>query len=270
MGRELTWLDGARPSMHAETHDRPAPRHGVVHRRARRPLLLGLVWWGMWAGSAGLWQAYGPRLLLNLTPSMACGVYRVGPVTSLSTLTHGRLVAFPPPDAVAVRAVRRGYLAPQTPLLKPVAALPGETVCVHDDGVVIQGQWVAPVAAVDTRGRPLPRWRGCLTLRPNEVFPLSLAPRSFDGRYFGPVALGSLLGQAQPLWTWGVEEVSPGRGERGQDKGTPYTATLPKPNQALGTRHGDFLPSDTLTAPWFPRLTPRHPVVAGEERGHGD
>ncbi|MGE3537377.1 MAG: S26 family signal peptidase [Candidatus Tectimicrobiota bacterium] len=214
-----------------------------------------------------MWHTSGPALVLNLTPSLPRGIYYL---TSLTTLSPGLLVAFPPPVAVASLAIQRGYLAPHTPLLKPLAALPGATVCVHDDGVRIQGLWVAPVAAADTRNRPLPRWRGCVLLGPAEVFPLSFAPHSFDGRYFGPVDLESLLGQAQPLWTWGVEEVSSGRGERGQDKDEPGGATLPKKNQALGTRQAAILPAERLTALFLQSLAPRHHAVPGEGRGHAD
>ncbi|MGE3538620.1 MAG: S26 family signal peptidase [Candidatus Tectimicrobiota bacterium] len=208
---------------------------------------------------------FGPSLLLNCSPSVPRGLYVLTP---LMTPTRGMLVVFPPPPAVAALLVRRGYLPPHTPLLKPVAALPGETVCVHDDGVVIQGQWVAPVAAVDTLGRPLPRWRGCVTLGADEVFPLSLAPRSLDGRYVGPVAVASLLGQAVPVWTWGMGAVRSDGGERGQDKGTPGQATLPKKNQGLGTRQAKIFPADRLQILFFPSLVPRHNAVAGEERGH--
>ena len=148
-----------------------------------------------------LWHAYGPRLLLNLTGSLPRGVYILTPPT---TLTPGMLVVFPPPASMAALLVTRGYLAPQTPLLKPVAAVAGDTVCVQDEGVFLEDHLVAPVATVDHLGRPLPRWRGCVTLADGEVFPLSLwHPQSFDGRYFGPVPVQHLWGEAVPLLTWG-------------------------------------------------------------------
>ena len=246
------------------------PRCVVRPWRRLRPLLLGLAWCGGCAASACFWQACGPRLLLNLTASVPRGVYVLTPLTPLAPLTHGMLVAFPPPASIAAVAVRRGYLAPQIPLLKPLAALPGETVCVHDHGVFIQGYFVAPIALADTRGRPLPRWRGCVTLGPAEVFPLSPAPRSFDGRYSGPVAIASLLGRVVPVLTWGGWKAADNSGERGQDKDQPGEATLPKQNQGLGIRQAAFLPADRLTALLLQSFAPRHPVVAGEEPGHAD
>jgi conjugative transfer signal peptidase TraF len=168
--------------------------------RALRPLLLGLAWCGLWAGSAALWRIAGPRLLLNLTPSVPRGLYLVTPCP---TVTRGMLVVVPPPAAVAALLVARGYLGARTPLLKPVAAVAGDRVCVDEESVVIQGVWRAPVATRDRRGRPLPRWRGCVTLGVDEVFLLSTwQAHSFDSRYFGPVGMRQLLGVAAPVVLW--------------------------------------------------------------------
>src|SRR5216684_4379252 len=121
MACDLTLLDGAVPTVLQGTGSPLEPGQRVGHARALRPLLL------------------------NVSASVPRGLYVLIPLT---TVTRGMLVVFPPPPAVAALLVRRGYLAPHTPLLKPVAALPGETVCVQDNGVVIQGVFVAPVASV--------------------------------------------------------------------------------------------------------------------------
>jgi len=251
---------------HTTRHPLAAGRRAVawVHRllprsRVRRPLVLGLAWCGLWAGSAALWHAFGPPLLLNLTTSVPRGLYVLTPPAPPA---RGMLVAFPPPAAVAALVVTRGYLAPRTPLLKPVAALPGETVCVQNDGVFIEGDFVAPVTSVDALGRPLPRWRGCVTLGVGEVFPLSTwTPRSFDGRYFGPVPVASLLGRVTPVWTWEVWKMRRGEGERGQDKGCAYNATLPLQNQPLPTRTpGWCTPHPALSFPLQGFATRTHAV----------
>src|SRR5712691_10545028 len=149
----LTWEQTAmRPEMLP-----PAPRGMRLQPRALRPLLLGLAWCGLWAGSTALWRTSGPPLLMNLTPSVPRGLYRVTPCTAV---TRGMLVVVPPPTSVAALLVARGYLAPQTPLLKPVAALAGDQVCVDANGVRINGTWMAPVDTVDMSGRPLPSWHG--------------------------------------------------------------------------------------------------------------
>lgn len=274
MPRDLIPLSSIVP-MTMRAADRPleAGRHAMASMTclrlspsALRSLLLGLAWCVLWAGSAALWHAAAPLLLLNLTSSVPRGLYVLTPST---TLTRGMLVVFPPPVAVASLLVTRGYLAPQTPLLKPVAALPGETVCVQDDGVFIQGVFVAPVSPVDHLGRPLPRWRGCVTLGAGEVFLLSTwHPRSFDGRYFGPVAVASLLGRATPVWTWGVGEEGNESGENGQDKDQPGSTPFPSHNQILATRQSKNVPTDRIVASFFQPFVTRNYAVPGREASH--
>ena len=173
----------------------------VSQRRLRGfPLLLALLWVTLCMGGPTLWHAVGPTLLLNYTASLPLGVYVVVPPQHL---TRGMLIVFPPPVAVASLIIERGWLPPQTPLLKPLAALPGDEVCVQDTGLFINQAYAGPVATVDRLERPLPQWRGCVVLHPEEVFPASLhSPFSFDGRYFGPVAVSTIQGVAQPLWTF--------------------------------------------------------------------
>ena len=71
-------------------------------------------------------------------------------------------------------------------LLKRVAALGGEAVCAERGRLNTPRRSVA-VQAKDRRGAALPVWRGCRTLRPDELLVLGDTPTSFDGRYFGPV-----------------------------------------------------------------------------------
>lgn len=154
---------------------------------------------GCAAGLRG--RVASPALLLNTTASLPLGLYRVRSPTP--PLTYGMLVVFPAPPSVAGLIVARGWLPPQIPLLKPLAALPGDSVCVTADGLTINHRRVGSVAAVDSQGRPLPRWQGCRVLTPDEVFPASLDQRrSFDGRYFGPILIATIHHIAEPVWTF--------------------------------------------------------------------
>ena len=168
------------------------------HRRVR-PLLCGLAWGSIACSGLGLAQAAGLHVLLNLTPSLPRGLYLVRP---LGTLTPGTLVVLQPETALQPLLGDRHYLPPGLPLLKPVAAVAGDTVCVEED-VRVNGQVLTTViAATDTQGRPLPQWRGCRVLE-DEVFLLSTwHPRSLDSRYYGPVHASRLQGRAIPVWTW--------------------------------------------------------------------
>jgi type IV secretory pathway protease TraF len=96
----------------------------------------------------------------------------------------------------------RGYLPKGALLIKRVAALPGQNVCRTDLTISVDGSVVAKANARDHAGRDLPRWSGCFTLRPGDVFLLNWDhPASLDGRYFGALPVDAIVGHAQPIWT---------------------------------------------------------------------
>ena len=130
---------------------------------------------------------------LNLSPSVPRGVYRLAAVSP--PLARGMLVVLPVPAAV------RPWHSRWEPLLKPVAAVGGDVVCIWDEGLWVEGQWYGPIYQA-AGGAPLPRLRGCLRLQPGDVFLASQAPRSLDGRYFGPTPVAALTARAIPLMTW--------------------------------------------------------------------
>ena len=155
------------------------------------------------------WMAFGlvvlflagrrtPLLVWNATASAPIGLYLSVPIRHLA---RGDLVlAMPLPD-VARFAASRGYLPLGVPLVKRIAALPGDVVCSVHGVIAINGRFVASALLSDGRGRPLPHWRGCLILMPGQVFLLMSGVRnSFDGRYFGPIPRQAIPGQLVPLW----------------------------------------------------------------------
>jgi type IV secretory pathway protease TraF len=153
-------------------HSRRPPRM-VFPTRCLRPLRLGRAWCGCCADSALLWHTCGSPLFLTYTASVPPGVYAMTPA---ATVTRGMLGVFPLSATVAALVVTRGGVAPHKPLLKLVAALPSETVCVQVDGGFIQGDCVPLVAPGGYRDSSLLRWCGCVTLRTDEVFPLRKCP----------------------------------------------------------------------------------------------
>jgi type IV secretory pathway protease TraF len=87
------------------------------------------------------------------------------------------------------------------PMLKPVAAVAPQRVCVIGNIGRFDGVPVATVLRTDGRRRPLHAWSQCRRLRPGELFLLSITnPASFDSRYFGPVKASTILGVAHPVW----------------------------------------------------------------------
>ncbi len=172
----------------------------------RRRILLFL------AGAAVVMSALAAAALaggyrLNLTPSEPLGLWRIEELHR--SVVIGDLVFLcPPTTAVFAEAWRRGYLRRGlcvggfAPLIKTVAALPGQKVEITDH-VLIDGRSVAAssVRARDGEGRALSPDPGGV-IPPHHLFLHSSFASSYDSRYFGPVPDSSLLGLARPVFTF--------------------------------------------------------------------
>ena len=147
------------------------------------------------AASAAAWR---PMVIWNATPSVPVGLYRLHPV---GVLRVGDLVVAPPPPAFAEFFADRGYLPVGVPLIKPVAALGGTTVCREKDLIIVGGVATALALERDYRGAALPVWQGCIRLSVDQIFLLATARiDSLDGRYFGPTPRTAIVGRATRLW----------------------------------------------------------------------
>lgn len=135
-------------------------------------------------------------LRLNVTASVPRGLYRLVRVPPV--VDRGMLVTLPVPRSV------EPWHSRWLPLLKPVAAVAGDMVCVKDHLL-----WVAEVgyglAHVEVPGPPLP-WaveeESCLIVEEGTVFLAAPTGRSMDSRYFGAVPLSTVTAVAHPLLTW--------------------------------------------------------------------
>ena len=137
-------------------------------------------------------------LLWNASASVPIGLYAVHPVGSLRV---GQLLIVRPPTPLARFLAARRYLPIGVPLIKHVAALPGQAVCRRGRVITVDGTIEAEALNRDTRGRALPVWQGCQKIAPHEVFLLNIGvPDSLDGRYFGPLPDATIIGRATPLW----------------------------------------------------------------------
>jgi type IV secretory pathway protease TraF len=148
----------------------------------------------------------GPALVWNATASTPIGLYALQPTAGLHAM---ELVAIEPPKPIAAFLANGGFLPEGGLLLKHVLALAGQTVCRFDHRITIDGIDAGEAKDRDHLNRPLPVWTGCRTIRADEVFVLNPSVLdSLDGRYFGPLPVTSIIGQAMPLWT---DEASDGR-----------------------------------------------------------
>lgn len=171
---------------------------------------LVLILWGIAAGTGLLVVAARERgFLWVATASVPRGLWRATP----GRLDHGAVVVLCPPNERRFQAAREAGYVPGgwcpgnlPPFVKPVAALPGDTVELSAEGVRVNG---GPILA---NSRPLPSTNGTAALRPmpagrytvgaDEVWLVSeYHPRSWDSRYYGPVPIRNVTAVAQPVWT---------------------------------------------------------------------
>jgi conjugative transfer signal peptidase TraF len=139
-----------------------------------------------------------PKLIWNASASVPIGLYAVHPAGALRT---GELLVVTPPEPLATFLNARRYLPKGIPLLKHIAALPGQTVCRTGDSISIDGTVVGAALDRDHLGRSLPVWQGCRVIVPGEVFLMNRqSVASLDGRYFGPLPTTTIVGRADPIW----------------------------------------------------------------------
>jgi conjugative transfer signal peptidase TraF len=139
-----------------------------------------------------------PHVVWNASASVPIGLYRVLP----QPVTRGDIAVIRLPPALAAFAAGRAYLADRAYLLKPIVAVAGDRVCRIGIRVTVNGGAVARAQKFDGGGRAMPRWQGCRKLRAGQSFVLAARPDSFDGRYFGPLMFDTIVGRAEPLWTF--------------------------------------------------------------------
>ena len=154
---------------------------------------------------AAVGYAFGLRV--NLSPSMAPGVYRVtdGPIVRGTTV----IVCLPP--ALSAFARSRDFISAgscpdgNAPIGKTIAGTAGDTVEVTLDGLRVNGRTLPNTRQLsrDHRGRELPHVRrGRYVVAADEVWlASSYSERSFDSRYFGAVPTASIVSRVRPVIT---------------------------------------------------------------------
>lgn len=140
----------------------------------------------------------------------------------LRALHPGVLVGFRPPKVADALAVSRGYSYEYEVIVKPIRAVAGDSITADTSGITIyhfsrfgvgptpNNRLVPPtvspqsnsrILAKDSRGRSMPVHRYPYRIGPDSVLVLSAYhPRSFDGRYYGPISMDDVQGIATALW----------------------------------------------------------------------
>lgn len=148
--------------------------------------------------------AHALGLYLNTSPSYPVGVYRV----SGTDYKQGDLVAFCVGDRYVNYLVSKGSIVRQgacrgthPPLIKKVYATQGDEVLfsqlVSVNGKTIPNSEVSTV--IGQALKPIPS--GLYVLQDNEYLLISdYNKKSFDSRYFGPVAQSNIRHRVAPVW----------------------------------------------------------------------
>ena len=150
------------------------------------------------------WNPPDIRFIWNASASVPVGLYRIVPldVSESDQLDVTDLAVVLPPDNLADFLDQRGYLPKGVPLLKRVLALGGTEVCRVADAIIAYDMSYGRALERDSQDRLLPVWQGCRTLTNGEAFFMNWdSPDSFDGRYFGPLPITTVIGRAIPIWT---------------------------------------------------------------------
>jgi conjugative transfer signal peptidase TraF len=164
--------------------------------RLRRWTLYWLI--AFWAFVIQLVFPPAPRLVWNASASAPIGLYWVRPGAAIA---RGDMVIARTPVAVRHLAAVRHYIPENVPLVKRVAAIAGDRVCAIGSVLSVNGNRVASRLLRDGQGRPMPWWRGCRSLGPDDYLLLmEETPASFDGRYFGITGRADIVGKAHLIW----------------------------------------------------------------------
>lgn len=183
------------PAMNPSPCSSPAPR-----RRGSTAIVLTGV------GVLSVLAVAGACLRYPTTDSAPPGLY----LLTYDEPVRGSWAVACLPQSVAGLGRQRGYLGPgrcpggSSPVLKLVAALPGDRVLVTDTGLTVNDTPLPDTARRphDSQDRPVPTIpTGLYRVAPGEVWLYSdHSPASWDSRYYGPIPLAGVRSHACRLW----------------------------------------------------------------------
>jgi conjugative transfer signal peptidase TraF len=182
----------------------PDIRSISLSRYSRAYFFFGLISFGVALAVA----ASSSGLRFNLTSSLPIGLYRV--TNDSPTLERGAIVLYCLSSTLAGFAHDRGYVprggqcpGGLAPIGKMVAALPGDTVVITDDGITVNGtlQLRSRALEFDRSGKLLPRLgQGSYLIHPGHIWLLAPSARSFDSRYLGELSAANVIARVRPFW----------------------------------------------------------------------
>lgn len=111
----------------------------------------------------------------------------------VANLRRGELVQFTAPEDIGRKKGGKQFI-------KFVAGMPGDRLEVKNDTVYVNGQYWGGVWGLAELVKPERYFDRNVVVPPGKVLMLSVARKSFDGRYWGFVDQERLVGRATPLF----------------------------------------------------------------------
>lgn len=166
----------------------------MVHLRSFRPLFFTGLVVGFIAAVCSVFAQ--PLIIYNATDSLPHGFYRV---IKQQTYKRGDLIVFPVPEQVRSLVFKRGWLKPDSYLIKPVAAINGDNVWITCGQVFVNGKSFGAIKKKDRQGLPLPSLAFKDKLSAGKIAVFQRSDDSFDSRYFGTIDARQIIGRAVPI-----------------------------------------------------------------------
>ena len=142
----------------------------------------------------------------NSSPSIPCGIYLKVPRLSLDRQDY--VVYKPPAECVAI-AMSKGWITnPDILFVKHIGGLDGDMYEVsRERGFYINHQYHGHISEEDALGQIIPHKEGTYIISGNKFLPVGDNPRSFDGRYTGPVPMENIQAKVIPFITEDILDI---------------------------------------------------------------
>ena len=111
---------------------------------------------------------------------------------------RGDILAFTPPD------MQMGDIFNEKIIVKMVGGVPGDTMAIKDGKMSINGVFFGPMDIVKSAAsymkRDVASFERTETVPPGKLLMVGTLPRTFDGRYWGFLSSGAIMGTVYPIY----------------------------------------------------------------------
>lgn len=142
----------------------------------------------------------GSLFYINTSPSIPRGIYLRVPMLELQRQDY---VVYRPTEECINTAMSRGWINNQDILfIKHIGGLSGDVYEVNKTyGFYISHQYYGHISGYDACGQPIPCKYGSYIVPDDMFLPVGDSPKSFDGRYTGPVPMANIQAKVVPFIT---------------------------------------------------------------------